>query len=73
MPGNSAKRNDIILAGGSDANEVKLFDRSNNNKSFCCVHELQREIVTVNFSHDDKMFAISGAYGMVRVFRISES
>lgn len=69
----SKKNNDIILAGGSNANEVKLFDKSNNNKPFCCIYGLPREIDTVDFSHDDKLFAISGADGLVRVFRISES
>ena len=67
----SKKNNDIILAGGSGANEVKLFDRSNNNKAFCCIYSLPREIYSVDFSHDDKMFAITGADGLVSVFRIS--
>lgn len=68
----SKKNNDIIVAGGSNANEVKLFDKSNNNKPFCCIHDLPREIDTVDFSHDDQLFAISGADGLIRVFKISE-
>ena len=30
----SKKHQDMIIAGGSSANEVKSFDKSNNNKLF---------------------------------------
>jgi WD40 repeat protein len=62
----------LIIAGGSSSNEVKLFDKSNNNKPFCAIYNLPREIDTVDFSHDDEMFAISGADGYVRVFQLTE-
>lgn len=62
----------MIIAGGSNSNEVKLFDKSNNNKPFCAIHALPREIDTVDFSYDDSLFAIAGADGFVRVFQISE-
>lgn len=62
----------MIIAGGSSSNEVKLFDKSNNNKPFCAIYNLPREIATVDFSHDDSMFAISGADGYVRLFGLSE-
>ncbi len=68
----SKKNQDLIIAAGSNSNEVKLFDRSNNNKPFCAIYDLPREIVTVDFSNNDKMFAISGADGFVRVFSLSE-
>jgi hypothetical protein len=51
---------------------VKLFDKSNNNKPFCAIYNLPREIDTVDFSYDDSMFAVSGADGYVRVFSLSE-
>ena len=68
----SKKHQDMIIAGGSNSNEVKLFDKSSNNKPFCAIYNLPREIDTVDFSYDDSMFAISGADGYVRVFSISE-
>ena len=51
---------------------MKLFDKSNNNKPFCAIYNLPREIDTVDFSHDDQKFVISGADGLVRVFKIDE-
>ena len=68
----SKKNNDIIVAGGSNANEVKLFDKSNNNKPFCCIYDLPREVDTVDFSHDDSLLAISGGDGLIRVFQVNE-
>lgn len=67
----SKKHQDMIIAGGSNANQVKLFDKSNNNRPFCAIYNLPREVDTVDFSYDDSMFAISGADGYVRVFSIS--
>jgi hypothetical protein len=32
----------MIAAGGRNANEVKLFDKSNNNKPFCAIYNLPR-------------------------------
>ena len=61
----------MIAAGGSNSNEVKLFDKSNNNKPFCAIYNLPREIDTIDFSYDDSKLAISGADGYVRVFEIS--
>lgn len=68
----SKKHQDLIAAGGSNSNEVKLFDKSNNNKPFCAIYNLPREVDTIDFSYDDSMLAISGADGYVRVFEISE-
>lgn len=50
---------------------MKLFDKSNNNKPFCAIYNLPREIGTIDFSYNDEMVAISGADGYVRVFSIS--
>ncbi len=63
----------MIIAGGSNSNEVKLFDKSNNNKPFCAIYNLPRQIDTVDFSHDDQMFVISGADGLIRVFKVDEA
>lgn len=38
----SKKNKDMIIAGGSNSNEVKLFDKSNNNKPFCAIYNLPR-------------------------------
>ena len=61
----------MIIAGGSNSNEVKLFDKSNNNKPFCVIYNLPREISTLDFSHDDGMFAVSGADGYLRMFSVN--
>lgn len=38
----SKKHKDMIAAGGRNANEVKLFDKRNNNKPFCAIYNLPR-------------------------------
>ncbi|KAL4463228.1 hypothetical protein ABPG74_007229 [Tetrahymena malaccensis] len=61
----------LILAGGSNTNEVKLFDRENQNKAFCCITELSREVNTVDFGNEGEMFAFSGGDGLLRVFQMN--
>lgn len=61
----------LILAGGSNTNEVKLFDRENQNKAFCCITDLSREVNTVDFGNEGEMFAFSGGDGLVRAFQMN--
>jgi len=58
----------LILAGGSFSNEVKLFDRNNLDRHVCTIHDLSREVVTVDFSNKGNMFAVSGGDGYIRVY-----
>lgn len=58
----------MILAGGSSANEVKLFDRENQNKAFCVIYDLCREVDCVDFSNKGDSFVFSGGDGYVRLW-----
>ena len=61
----------LILAGGSNSNEAKLFDRNNYEKAFCTITDLSREIDTVDFGNKGNMFAISGGDGLIRLFSMN--
>jgi COMPASS component SWD3 len=63
----SKKECDIVAAGGSNTNEVKLFDIT-RAKTISCIHGLPREVYSIDFSFDDKLLAISGGDGFLRVF-----
>jgi len=58
----------LILAGGSKNNEVKLFDRENQNKAFCSISDLCREVNTIDFANKGDMFCFSGGDAYLRVF-----
>ncbi len=61
----------LILAGGSNSNEAKLFDRNNYEKAFCTITDLSREIDTVDFGNKGNMFTISGGDGLIRLFSMN--
>jgi len=61
----------LILAGGSNSNEVKLFDRSNQEKAFCCITDLSRETNSVDFSNSGNQFIIAGGDGYCRLFEMN--
>ena len=56
-----------MAAGGSNANEVKLFDIT-RAKTISCIYSLPREVYSIDFSFDDKLIAISGGDGFIRIF-----
>ena len=58
----------LILAGGSNANEAKLFDRDNFYKCICNITDLPREVDCVDFANNSHDFCIAGGDGLVRVF-----
>lgn len=58
----------LILAGGSNANEAKLFDRDNFYKCICNITDLPREVDTVDFGNNSNNFCIAGGDGLLRVF-----
>jgi WD40 repeat protein len=60
---------DLILAGGSVCNEVKLID-TNLFKPIAQIKDLSRATYTVDFSNNGDMFAMGGGDGVVRVFNI---
>ena len=61
----------MIIAGGSGANEVKIFDRNEANKAFVSIYDLNKEINTIDFGNNGENFAISGGDGIVRIFSLS--
>lgn len=61
---------EMIVAGGSGANEAKLFDRQNGNAAFGTVMGMSRACYSVDFSNDASMVAVSGGDGCVRVVNV---
>lgn len=61
---------DLILAGGSEANEARLFDRTNGYQPLCCISELSRACYNVDFSNKGDIFALGGGDGVIRCFNI---
>lgn len=64
---------DLIIAGGSGSNEVKIFDGNNNFWPCAQIRDLSRACFTVDFSNQGDMFAMGGGDGVVRVFNIINS
>lgn len=58
----------LILAGGSNTNEAKLFDSESGNKHIATITDLSREIYTVDFANNGGFFAISGGDAYIRMF-----
>lgn len=61
---------DLIVAGGSGANEVKVFDAINNFKPCAQIKGLSRAAFSVDFSNQGDMFACGGGDGVIRVFNV---
>lgn len=66
----SKTNSQMIIAGGSGANEAKLFDRANGNAAFGTIMGMSRACYSVDFSHDSSMVAVSGGDGCVRVMNV---
>eukprot|EP00747_Dinoflagellata_sp_TGD_P165859 gnl/TRDRNA2_/TRDRNA2_187804_c0_seq1.p1 gnl/TRDRNA2_/TRDRNA2_187804_c0~~gnl/TRDRNA2_/TRDRNA2_187804_c0_seq1.p1 ORF type:complete len:360 (-),score=60.74 gnl/TRDRNA2_/TRDRNA2_187804_c0_seq1:71-1150(-) len=60
----------MIAAGGSGANEAKLFDRRCGATAFGTVMGLSRACYSVDFAHNGSMVAVAGGDGCVRVMNI---
>lgn len=61
---------DLIIAGGSGANEVKVFDGNNMFKPCAQIKNLSRATYTMDFSNSGDMFAAAGGDGVIRVFNV---
>ena len=59
-------------AGGSNLNEVKLFDSENNYRVVGSVEDLSHGVFTLDFSADNKRFAIATADSNIKIYEISE-
>lgn len=60
-----------LLIGGSNKNEVKIFDRGLKNSFVCGVTDLLHPCFSVDFSHDTKMIAVGCSDGSIQFFEIS--
>lgn len=63
---------DLILAGGSGSNEVKVFDGDSFFEPCYRIYNLSRACFTADFSNSGEMFAIGGGDGVVRVFDVTK-
>lgn len=61
---------DLIIAGGSGSNEVKIFDGNTLFKPCAQIRDLSRATYTVDFSNSGDTFAMGGGDGVVRVFNV---
>lgn len=60
----------FIAAGGSGANEAKVFDRLSNNAVVGTVTGLTRGVFAVDFSPDQQKLAIAGGDASIRILDI---
>jgi WD40 repeat protein len=57
---------------------VKLFDRNNFEKvfftlkkAFCSIHDISKDISSVDFSNKGSQFCTAGGDGIVRIFNMN--
>jgi WD40 repeat protein len=62
----------IIVAGGSGPNEIKVFDGDSSDPFEPCfkIKNLSRPCLSVDFSNKGDMFACAGGDGVIRVFNV---
>jgi COMPASS component SWD3 len=62
----------FIAAGGSGANEAKVFDHANGNAVVGTVTGLTRGIFSVDFSPDNEKVAIGGGDACIRILDVAK-
>eukprot|EP00341_Mesodinium_pulex_P005051 CAMPEP_0116897852 /NCGR_PEP_ID=MMETSP0467-20121206/6716_1 /TAXON_ID=283647 /ORGANISM="Mesodinium pulex, Strain SPMC105" /LENGTH=243 /DNA_ID=CAMNT_0004569677 /DNA_START=262 /DNA_END=994 /DNA_ORIENTATION=+ len=62
----------FIAAGGSGANEAKVFDHQNGNAVVGTVTGLTRGIFSVDFSPDNEKVAIGGGDACIRILDVAK-
>ena len=60
----------LICAGGSNANEAKLFDHHDNNKIIASITGLSRAIFAVDFLSDSSKMLLAGGDSCIRVYDV---
>lgn len=60
----------MIVAGGSGANEAKLFDRTHGHQTFGTILGMNRACYTVDCSSSGQLVAVAGGDGCVRVMSV---
>ena len=61
---------DLIIAGGSLSNEVKVFDMNNGFRPCYQIKNLSRPCFDLDWSNSGDMFAMGGGDGVIRVFNV---
>ena len=61
---------DIVIAGGSGCNEVKVFDGDIEFKPCAQIKDLSRACYCLDWSNAGDMFACGGGDGVIRVFNV---
>jgi COMPASS component SWD3 len=69
----SKRDNESILAGCSNLNEVRIFDRMNNNKPVVKIHDMKRAVYSVDWANTSDMFAFCGGDGRAHVIGINKN
>ena len=62
-----------MVAGGSGANEVKIFDGKNTFLPCAQINNLSRACYSMDFNPQGNLLATGGGDGVVRVFSIDNS
>lgn len=66
-----SKANDnTILAGCSNRNEVGIFNRKNDNKSFGKISDISKGVYSVDYANKMDLFGFCGGDGRVHVCSI---
>jgi WD40 repeat protein len=60
----------LIGAGGSGANEAKVFDRKFGNKLVGTVQGMTRGVFSLDFAHDDSKVAVAGGDAAIRILNV---
>lgn len=60
----------LMIAGGSGANELKVFDGDASFNPCSRVYNCSRAVYSVDFNQAGEVFAMGGGDGVVRVFNI---
>eukprot|EP00386_Alphamonas_edax_P006640 GDKI01021449.1.p1 GENE.GDKI01021449.1~~GDKI01021449.1.p1 ORF type:complete len:385 (+),score=92.15 GDKI01021449.1:75-1229(+) len=62
----------MIVAGGSGANEAKLFDRDSGNVCFGTITSMSKGCYSADFSNDTSMVAVAGGDGAIRIMNVTQ-
>mmetsp|Transcript_20981 Transcript_20981/g.72467 ORF Transcript_20981/g.72467 Transcript_20981/m.72467 type:complete len:95 (-) Transcript_20981:212-496(-) len=61
---------DFIAAGGSGANEARVFDAKNGNALIGTVAGLERGVFTLDFAPEQRKLVVAGGDATIRVINI---
>ena len=68
----SKANNDTIVAGCSNLNQVKVFDRKNENQPFGKISNLSKGVYSVDYANKMDLFGFCGGDGRIHVVQIGK-